>query len=495
MKSPKPSQQLKKAVPSPLEKASPVQNCCLELEDHSRQRITADRLFPVKDRRMAGATHARLAEQLLVQNRQLFDHLNLEVASIYDGSQVALQMESASTIGAVPLVSPLTGKPDFGVVVQPRFPWKGLGPMLGQMGWRVVPRPLRLPLLRRSERRVPPWVISLMVLERLETLLRQLQRRFDFKEDVLPAPKGTIRWNDYVNRHLAAGRADRVPCRYPDLRDDSHLKGMIRWTAEIQARSLSTQVEHGGFVHQLLERAQGLIEKVRDVAPVRPAPTLTERFARLPLRSEILMEGLEAIEWTAEERGLAGVCDLEGIPWVMDMDQFFEAWVECVLEKVSRNVGGALQRGRLRQTQVPLRWEYPRVGTQLSLIPDFVLEAHDVTLIADAKYKRHFEEISSHTYRDVADEIRETHREDILQVLAYSSLYGGRSRLALLVYPCRKETWDSLKRRNLAILRADVASAGAASQLWLCSIPMEARVEEAAEPVIDAIRKFRRQAA
>jgi len=367
--------------------------------------------------------------------------------------------------------------------------------MLGQMGWRVVPRPLRLPLLRRSERRVPPWVISLMVLERLETLLRQLDRRFELRQSVLSAPKGTIRWNEYANRQLAMGRADRVPCRYPDLRDDSLLKGMIRWTAETQVRSLSTQVRHGGFVHQLLERAQGLIERVRDVTAVRPTPSLTERVARLPFRSEGFLEGLEAIEWTAEERGLAGVCDLEGIPWVMDMDQFFEAWVECVLEGTARNVGGTLRVGRLRQTQVPLRWERPSAGTQMSLIPDFVLQADDFTLIADAKYKRHSEEFSSHTWRDVADEIREAHREDILQVLAYSSLYSGRSRVSVLAYPCKKETWESLKRRGLAIVKAQVAGAGLGAQLWLCSLPMEARIEEAAEPLINAIREFRQQAA
>ena len=33
--------------------------------------------------------------------------------------------------------------------------------------------------------------------------------------------------------------------------------------------------------------------------------------------------GLQAIEWTADERGLAGVSDLEGIPWTMPMNEFF----------------------------------------------------------------------------------------------------------------------------------------------------------------------------
>jgi len=51
-------------------------------------------------------------------------------------------------------------------------------------------------------------------------------------------------------------------------------------------------------------------------------------WLRRPLGSDALMEGLQAIDWSVEERGLAGLSDMEGLPWTMPMDQFFEAWVE-----------------------------------------------------------------------------------------------------------------------------------------------------------------------
>jgi 5-methylcytosine-specific restriction endonuclease McrBC regulatory subunit McrC len=367
--------------------------------------------------------------------------------------------------------------------------------MLGQMGWRVAPRPLRLPLLRRSERRVPPWVISLMVIERLELLVRQLTRRFELTEQTLSAPKGTILWQPYISRQIAKGNLHHVPCRFPDLRDDRLLKGMIRWTLERQARSLSSQLEHGAFIHQLLERVQGLIAHVRDVAPVRPTESLTYNMGRLPLRSEVFHEGLQAIEWTAEERGLAGLCELEGIPWVMEMDQFFEAWVEHVLEHVTRHTGGVLRRGRTRQTLVPLHWDPPSGGTQLSLLPDLVLEAADFTLIADAKYKRHLEEFISQGRWEVAEETRERHRADIFQVLAYSGLFQARTTLAVLIYPCRMETWRSLRERGRLIQKAILPVAGRSCELWLTAMPMAAKAAEAAQPLIDALRERRLAAA
>ncbi|MGQ9917112.1 MAG: 5-methylcytosine restriction system specificity protein McrC [Bryobacteraceae bacterium] len=481
--------------PAPLERVKPAQALCLEMEDHSTRQFPASRLFPARDRRSDAAAHARLAEQLLAQNRRQFEALELRAQCRYDGNLVSFVFESTSPVGAVPLYSPLSGRPDFGLVIRPRFPWRGLGPMLGQMGWRVAPRPLRLPLLRRSERRVPPWVISLMVLERLELLVQQLQRRFELTHGVLPAPKGTVQWGAYVSRELPLGRPHRVPCRFPDLRDDLLIKGMIRWAAEAQARSLSTQTGHGAFIHQLLDRTHALLVRVRDAAAVRPTEALTQAMARTPVRSDVLDEGLQAIEWTAQERGLAGLCDLEGLPWVMDMDQFFEAWVECVLERVSRHTGGLLRRGRLRQTLAPIRWERPSAGTQFSLLPDFLLEAPDFTLIVDAKYKRHFEEFAAMARYEVQQETRESHREDIFQVLAYSAVFTSKRRVAVLVYPCRKEAWASLKKRGLLIQKASVAGTGQGCDLWLSAFPMEARAEEAAEPLIAALRELRLQAA
>jgi len=44
------------------------------------------------------------------------------------------------------------------------------------------------------------------------------------------------------------------------------------------------------------------------------------------MRTDVFLEGVQAIDWTVEERGLAGLRDLEGIPWTMLMEQFFEAW-------------------------------------------------------------------------------------------------------------------------------------------------------------------------
>lgn len=144
---------------SPLNAIRPNQGICLELPDYSRVTRSAVEFFGSGRSANPQAQAARLAEQFIQQNSPIFRLLQVDVHRDYDGADVLLNIESHGRVGAVPLRSPLTARHDYGLVVQPRFPWAGIGPMLAEMGWLISPSPLKLPLLKRSERRVPPWVV------------------------------------------------------------------------------------------------------------------------------------------------------------------------------------------------------------------------------------------------------------------------------------------------------------------------------------------------
>lgn len=474
---------------SPLLRVKRSPDICLEIEDYTSTTKSAVELFDVHGSADPQAQAARLADQFITQNQTLLALLQVSVRRDYDGSDVLLQVQSGSQVGALPLVSPLTARLDFGLVVQPRFPWPGIGPMLAEMGWLVSPSPLRLPLLKRSERRVPPWVLSFMVLARLKALLERLERRFEVVCDTRLAPKGNVNWTDYCTRQMSRGKFLAVPCTYPDLRDDHELKGAIRYTLEKQIRSLETQREQGSFVHRLISFAESLLLRVRSVATRRPTNLEVEFWLRRPLRSDAFVEGLQAIDWTIEERGLAGLSDLEGIPWTMPMDQFFEAWVETVLRKVALRTGGALTVGRRRQTVSPLSWDPPYVGSQGSLVPDLILELDGITLILDAKYKRHWEELQEHSWLEQEHDLREQHRQDLLQILAYTNLATQRRVICCLAYPCYLKIWESLEQRGRLFHVAELPSRGRRVQVWLTALPMDSTVERFARPLADRIRK------
>jgi len=377
---------------APLVPAPRANEVCLEVEDHSISRRSAIDFFQLRrlgDPQTVAARAARLTEQFAVQNRSLMALLDVRIDRDYDGNDLHLLIQAGSAVGAIPLVSPTTARPDYGLVVQPRFPWAGIGPMLAEMGWRVSPTPLRLPFLRRSERRVPIWVLSFMILARLKVLLDSLDRRFELATESRQVPRGAVHWTEYATRSLCHAKFLSIPCTFPDLRDDRLLKGAIRHTVERQLRALETQKEHGAFVHRLIEFGQELLRRVQTVPAYVPSSTTLAGWLQRPVRSEPFVAGLQAIEWTIDERGLAGLSDLEGIPWTMPMDQFFEAWIETLFRVVAQRTGGQMRVGRKRETVHAVNWEPSYLGSQRSLVPDLWLEWEAATLIVDAKYKRH----------------------------------------------------------------------------------------------------------
>jgi 5-methylcytosine-specific restriction endonuclease McrBC regulatory subunit McrC len=214
-----------------------------------------------------------------------------------------------------------------------------------------------------------------------------------------------------------------------------------------------------------------------------------------PMRSEPFLNGLQAIEWTIDERGLAGLSDLEGIPWTMPMEKFFEAWIETIFGVVAQRTGGQMRVGRKRETVQAVNWDPTYLGSQKSLVPDIWVEWDSSTLIVDAKYKRHWEELQQHSWTDVEEELREQHRSDLLQVLAYANLARTSTVIACLAYPCSALSWNSLRERGRLIHRAELTMGARAVHLWLTAVPMAADVGRIAGPLADELKKVTAAAA
>ncbi len=206
----------------------PVGSNTFEMPDSSTRRFPADFLLRGAPPRDPSRQTARLADQFLERNRPRFRALDIEVQPRYDGARVELLVRAGIKIGAIPLLSPTTGKSDYGIVVRPRFAWTGIGEILGATGWRIIPTPLSLPLLPRSERKIPPWVLSTIVIARIAALLKSLERRFELIAEERRAPRGRVDWSEYARRQIGRSRFLNVPCRFPDLRDDRALKAAIR---------------------------------------------------------------------------------------------------------------------------------------------------------------------------------------------------------------------------------------------------------------------------
>lgn len=392
---------------------------------------------------------------------------------------LGLWLETDTHIGAMPLLSPATAKPELGLVLEPRFSWRSAGDMLSGTGFRVTPEILPIQrMVAQSDRMIPPWVLSATVLMRIAAVLKQFNRRFELHDAVLTAPKGQVRWGQYVTEHIARGQWLQVPCRFPDLLPDAKLGSALHWTVLRHQGALRSQLGRHEVVHQLLQRCESMLTLLRGFAPVRPAPGWQPHGNAMLL--DVFRKGLEAIHWTLDERGLGGTSDLAGLPWRMDMAPFFEAWVEAIAEQAARKKGATLTTGRRQETTVRLHWQPVKYGTQRSLIPDLVLQRPGVTVVIDAKYKRHAQLVGYGRFSEDTHDWQTQHREDLLQCLAYTSLFDSQRVVACLAYPTPDNAWHQLHQEGRVLSRATVRHGLRQVEVALLAVPMSGNVKEAA---------------
>jgi 5-methylcytosine-specific restriction endonuclease McrBC regulatory subunit McrC len=163
----------------------------------------------------------------------------------------------------------------------------------------------------------------------------------------------------------------------------------------------------------------------------------------------------------------------------MALDRLWEYYVEAKVREEVRRTGGTVRSGRLGETVRPLHWSDPSHRSLGHLIPDIVVVRGRTVWIVDAKYKSHFAEIDENGWRRMADDIRDSHRADLHQVLAYTSLFEADEITATLAYPLRQDTWMALKARGLDRSTADVYRGTRHIKLELLGLPFGARVSRA----------------
>lgn len=450
----------------------------LELRDNETAFLSTEFLSRHVKSRNEDAITAKLGRQFLNLNNRSFKKLSIDPEIYYSGDALKIKLTAHTRIGAVPLLSPITHKYEYSLIIKPRFGWNGIGPILTTTGWRVLPNILNMPQLKISERRIPPWVLSSVVLSRLEQLIQHLDRRFEMNESYHSKPKGTVSWTDYSQKQIPKGQFLNFKCRYPELQENRQLKSIVHFALKKQKQSLETQRDFGVYVMQLLDYCNRLIQKVSNCHPKQPTKLQINRLQTVLMPVEVIKQGIEAVMWTTENKGLAGLGDLNGLPWMMNMEELFESYVESIMNKIVQQTGGHLKSGRNRETVVPINWDPPFLGSQGSLIPDLVVEKGDHIYIIDAKYKNHWEDLNTDSWYNISDSVRERHRNDLLQVLAYGSIPENKQITCCLMYPCKQRTWENLVDRNRHIHSADITRGNRRINLHLTALPFSLKGQD-----------------
>ena len=111
-------------------------------------------------------------------------------------------------------------------------------------------------------------------------------------------------------------------------------------------------------------------------------------------------------------------------------------------------------------------------------MPDLVIEHEERTIFVDAKYKDHWEVFQHQRWQNLETELQERHRDDLLQVLAYSTLSNSQATTACLAYPCTVDMWASLKEGGMLSRRASIYAGTRSVDLVMVGLPMDGNIDE-----------------
>lgn len=373
-------------------------------------------------------------EPFLGANADAFARLDLRPELSTTRSGAALRLVPGARLGAMPLRSAVTRRVALGVIVRSRFEWEGLGRVLGGVAFRVEPDVAGAALVPGSAREVPPWILAGPVLTRLADVLRHASRRFELNCEVRSRPRGTVDWGDYARVSLPSGAWQRFRCSFPDLSDDRVLFSAMRWTIGRVRRELERTAD-APVGRALLDEALLLLHRLGPGPEARPGPGAFAPQLET-LHSGWLTAAWEAMGWVADERGLGGEQTLDGLPWSLRADALWEAWVESWLSDLARRLGAELLSGRRGETRRALAWS-GRPRTLAHLVPDFLLVRPDHHIFVDAKYKPHLMDVRRLGWDGVSQELRDSHRADVHQALAYAGLSAAPRVDTVLAYPVR----------------------------------------------------------
>jgi 5-methylcytosine-specific restriction endonuclease McrBC regulatory subunit McrC len=201
------------------------------------------------------------------------------------------------------------------------------------------------------------------------------------------------------------------------------------------------------------------------------------------LETEWLAHALEAMHWVSEERGLGGARMLDGLAWDLSVERVWEHWVTHVLHQLAPRLGLSVRSGS--ETRHPLQWR-GAVQSMGALIPDAALRGRDRLVWIDAKYKAHLHLLARKGWQGLSPAVREAHRADLHQALAYAALANVDHVDTVLAYPVTSD--EERARPPIAI--ASLVTGTRRVRLLLAGLPFGFRSSSHEEAVLGSWREL-----
>lgn len=365
-------------------------------------------------------------QKFIATNRSSFRFLGITAAIEQVDYHFYLVLTTSKNIGTAPIFSP-RHKPFCDLVVSGRYN-EEVGELIPLLGDYIRPEYSdRLQLTRVSQQTPPIYLECCRFIDKYLEAIRYHWQKFSTSLLLQHQPNSGTDWNRYAQSIASDplaycsfhNKRNILTIDHPEWRK---LNSVLLIAIEVLS-SQQTPIRARSQYREAIETLSRIVDKNRVISV-----------------DELIIHASDPL--IIKELKDVGNLILQGhvnqsIAWRMDYAAFFERYVQYLFTNVARRKGCSSFQNEHYSITGSMK---PRWGLSY-LEPDIVLQKEGVQYVIDAKYKSHI-----FNWRETTEDLKDTFRHDLHQVLAYSAFSQTEQRNVMLVYP-----YDTFFHRALEV--------------------------------------------
>ena len=348
----------------------------------------------------------------------------LGVTPLVSGSynDLEISFRSENYIGAIPLKSPVSGKPFADLIIYPRYLKDSKEnaneyvEIIYLLNKEIEPDYLdSIDLLTRNHVRPPLYYECVKFIDLFFLSLKRHWVKFDSKEEKFNYPKGIVNWDKYAENEWDPAKRLDFPCKINWLNQFHNEVNELLFVYALSKEIIfdrNTPLRMKAQVKKKLSIIDKILstqepKEIKKIIIHNSDPGLikqTKKQANIILQNE-----------NTSNKG-----------WRVDFSEIFEKYVQYLFTQVSTKVGWV--------TKSNSKFENVSKTTPLWGLkyfePDLLFFKGYNCITIDAKYKSHFLNLDSKS-----EYLKNEHRSDLHQITAYCAFQSSEHKLGFLCYP------------------------------------------------------------
>lgn len=399
--------------------------CLSESKRYNFNEIRED-LF---DKRVDGRFLDYHIQRFINFNQRMFDFIGIKAELSGSGRELSLSFSSSDYIGAIPIKMPYDGLVHKDFIVTPKFVSNlnvnsELTQLLSRLDYSIQPEYSRADLLVNLLQSQPPtFYEALKYIELFDKAYKQNWVKFDSKDQIHPYPKASTNWTKHALASFDPKRTLQFPSHDSVLTINHTEWRNLKYVFDLAKEQINAPTTPASIQYTYEEKIRILSSKVSSIKP--------ETVDKVVVRAG---DPQCIKELKAQANIILKKYSNSNSAWRMSMSTLFERYIQAVVEMGSRELGGIVSSNE----KLTGSGNIPSWGLKY-LEPDIMIRFERAVFMADAKYKSHF-------YNSSAKEgvLKETHREDLHQLLAYCSFEPQEKKVGIIFYPAKETSYKNI---------------------------------------------------